>query len=231
MTLRDAWDEQADAWARFARTPGHDRAHSLLNFPAFLELLPPPGRATLDLGCGEGRVGAELARRGHDVVGVDSSPRMVELAQEHHPAVVADATALPFADASFDLVVAYMSLMNMDDLDGAVRESARVLESGGRLCVAVLHPVTAAGSWAGDDFVLGDYFNGPVKIWTSDRDGIAMTFYDRPIALSRYAGAFEAAGLLIERIAEPVPSDELRSELAERLRRVPLFLHVRALKP
>ena len=46
MTLRDAWDEQADAWARFARTPGHDRAHSLLNFPAFLELLPPPERAT-----------------------------------------------------------------------------------------------------------------------------------------------------------------------------------------
>jgi SAM-dependent methyltransferase len=230
VTLRDAWDEQADAWARFARTPGHDHAHALLNFPAFLELLPSPGRATLDLGCGEGRVGAELVRLGHDVVGVDSSPRMVELTQEHHAAVVADATALPFADESFDLVVAYMSLMNMDDLDGAVREAARVLERGGRFCVSVLHPVTAAGSWAGDDFVVGDYFNGPVKVWTSGRDGIEMTFYDRPIPLSRYAGALEATGLLIERIAEPVPSGASGSELAARLRRVPLFLHLRAVK-
>jgi SAM-dependent methyltransferase len=125
VTLRERWDDQADKWARFARTPGHDRTHELLNFPAFLELLPPPGRATLDLGCGEGRVGAELTRRGHAVVGVDSSARMVELAREHHEAVVADAASLPFADESFDLVVAYMSLMNMDDLDAAVRESAR----------------------------------------------------------------------------------------------------------
>jgi GrpB-like predicted nucleotidyltransferase (UPF0157 family) len=93
---------------------------------------------------------------------------MVELAQEHHPAVVADATALP-------------SLMNMDDLEGAVRETARVLEPGGRFCVSVVHPVAAAGPWTGDEFAVADYFNGPVKAWTSDRDGIEMTFYDRPI--------------------------------------------------
>jgi ubiquinone/menaquinone biosynthesis C-methylase UbiE len=88
---------------------------------------------------------------------------MVELAQEHHPAVVADATALPFADEAFDLGVAYMSLMNMDDLEGAVRETARVLEPGGRFCVSVVHPVAAAGSWTGDEFAVADYFNGPVN--------------------------------------------------------------------
>ncbi len=146
MTLRDVWDAQADEWAAFARTPRHDVVHETLNLPSFLALLPPPGRKTLDLGCGEGRVGAELARLGHRVVGVDSSPRMVELAAERHEAVVADATALPFPDGAFDLVVAYMSLMNFDDLDGAVREAARVLEPGGRLCASVLHPTFAAGT-------------------------------------------------------------------------------------
>jgi hypothetical protein len=70
-----------------------------------------------------------------------------------------------------------------------------------------------------------------VKVWTSDRDGIEMTFYDRPIPLSRYAGAFEAAGLLIERIAEPIPRDGLSDDVAARLRRVPHFLHLRAVKP
>jgi SAM-dependent methyltransferase len=97
MTLREHWDARADAWARFARTAGHDAFHEEFNFPAFLELLPPSGRATLDLGCGEGRVGAELVDRGYRVIGVDASPRMVELARERHEAVVANATALPFA--------------------------------------------------------------------------------------------------------------------------------------
>jgi ubiquinone/menaquinone biosynthesis C-methylase UbiE len=223
VTLRERWDEQADDWARFARTPGHDRAHEQVNFPAFLELLPPPGRAALDLGCGEGRVGAELTRRGYRVTGVDSSPRMVELAREHHDAVVADAVALPFPDESFELVLAYMSLMNMDDIDGAVRESTRVLEQGGRFCAAVLHPTFAAGSRMDDGtFALGDYFNGPTKVWQSDRDGISMTFYDRVIPLSRYTAAFESAGLLIERVREPASTTDPR---------LPLYLHLRAVKP
>src|SRR5919199_2458479 len=109
MTLREAWDEQAEEWTRFARDPRGDRANLEFNIPAFLELVPGPGRRTLDLGCGEGRVGAGLARRGHTVVGVDSSPGMVAAASELIEAVVADAVALPFSDASFDLVVAFMS--------------------------------------------------------------------------------------------------------------------------
>jgi SAM-dependent methyltransferase len=238
VSLRESWDAQADAWARFARTPGHDGAHERLNFPPFLELLPPPGRATLDLGCGEGRVGAELARRGHDVIGVDSSTRMVELAQELHEAVVADATALPFEDGAFDLVVAYMSLMNMDDIPAAVREAARVLEPGGRFCISVLHPLHAAGEWQYDGahspfLIRGSYFDGPTKIWESDRDGIQMTFYDRRIPLSTYVRALEEGGLLIEALREPFPEEAVIRDRprAARLLRIPLFLHLRALKP
>jgi len=225
VSLRDFWDENADVWARFARTPHHDREHELVNLPSFLELLPPPGRATLDLGCGEGRIGAELVRRGHTVVGVDSSPRMVELARELHDAVVADAAALPFGDAAFDLVVAYMSLMNFDDLDGAVAEAARVLEPGGRLCASVVHPVVAAASHESPNdvsperLVLERYYDGPTKVWESDRDGIHMTFHDRPFPLSGYFGALERAGLAVDALREPSPDG-----------RLPLFLQLRALK-
>jgi len=226
VSLRDSWDAQADAWLRFARTPGHDRAHELVNFPPFLELLPTPGKKTLDLGCGEGRVGAELASRGHDVIGVDSSPQMVAHARERHEAVVADATALPFEDEAFDLVVAYMSLMNMEDIPAAVHECARVLEHGGRMCIAVLHPITAAGEWADDRpesaFVIERYYDKPTKVWVSDRDGIAMTFHDRCITLEEYSRAFEAGGLVVESVREiPHPWRG----------RIPLFLHVQVLKP
>jgi SAM-dependent methyltransferase len=234
MSLKEFWDDQAEAWGQFARRPGHDAFHEGFNFPAFLELLPPPGRRTLDLGCGEGRVGAELTRLGHQVVGVDSSPQMVALARDRHEAEVADATALPFPDASFDLVVAYMSVMNFDDPEGAITEVGRVLEPGGRFCTAVIHPIDGAGYFDADDFVIsGSYFEPEAKMYESDRDDIRVTFYDRALPLGRLCRAHEAAGLLIERIREPRPPESfLRLRpTAERRLRVPLLLHLRAVKP
>ena len=234
MRLKDFWDDQAEAWGRFARTHGHDVYHSGFNFPAFLELVPPAGRRTLDLGCGEGRVGAELARRGHHVVGVDSSPAMVAMARERHEAVVADAADLPFEDGSFDLVVAYMSVMNLDDPEAGVREAARVLEPGGRFCSAVVHPIDGAGAFEGDEFVIrGSYFEPEVKLWESDRDGIQVTFWDRSLPFERLVRAHEAAGLVVEVVREPRPSAEFirANPTADRRLRVPLFLHLRAMKP
>jgi SAM-dependent methyltransferase len=234
MALKEFWNDQAEAWGRFARTPGHDAYHEGFNFPAFMELVPPAGRRTLDLGCGEGRVGAELSRRGHTVVGVDSSRAMVEMAGEHHEAIVADAASLPFEDESFDLIIAYMSVMNLDDPETGVREAGRVLEPGGRLCIAVVHPLDSAGTFEEDLFVIrGSYFEPVPKLWESDRDGIRMTFYDRGLPLERLARACEESGLLIDAIREPRPSAKFirANPVAERRLRVPLFLHLRAVKP
>ncbi|HVM17096.1 MAG TPA: methyltransferase domain-containing protein [Gaiellaceae bacterium] len=234
-TLRDAWNDRADAWARFARTRGHDRWYEHVNLPAFLELLPPPGRATLDVGCGEGRVGAALTRLGHRVTGVDTSPTLVALAREHHDAVEADAAALPFADGSFDLVIAFMSLHDMDDPPGAVGEAARVLAPGGRVCVALEHPLQKAGSWVDADdpetaFVVDrPYLEERPFCDVVERDGIPMAFsgVDRP--LSAYARALEDAGLVIEALREPVRGDAFVASYprAAKWRRIPIFLHLR----
>lgn len=228
--LSEIWDAQAADWSRFARDPELDRAHYRFNLAAFLELLPPPGRATLDLGCGEGRVGAELVPRGHEVVGIDASPGMVEFATERHEALVADASQLPFADASFDLVVAYMSLMDIDPMPAAVGEAARVLEAGGRLCVAITHPVNTAGGFDGDRpdarfLIESSYLAERLRDDPWQRDGVRLRFACHHRPLEAYSRALEDAGLAIEAVREPPhPGDE-------RWSRVPLFLHLRARKP
>src|SRR6266536_3721581 len=140
MKLRKAWEENAPDWVRWAREPGHD-SYWCFHRERFLALLPKPGRLTLDVGCGEGRVTRDLTELGHSAVGVDSSETMIAAAREADPSgeyVVADAAALPFPDGHTDLVVAFMSLMDMDDMRSAAGELARVLEPGGRLAVAVV---------------------------------------------------------------------------------------------
>ncbi|MEU5551195.1 methyltransferase domain-containing protein [Micromonospora sp. NPDC047793] len=67
-----------------------------------LDALVPPGSRILDAGCGTGRVGAELAARGHTVVGVDADPVLVEAARADHPGprwLIADLTELDLAAA------------------------------------------------------------------------------------------------------------------------------------
>jgi SAM-dependent methyltransferase len=152
-SLRAAWEENAQAFIAWARKPGHD-TYWRFHRDAFLALLPSPGRKTLDLGCGEGRLSRDLAALGHTIVGIDASPTMLGAAREAAPEIethLADAAALPFPDGAFDCVIAFMSLQDVDDLEGALRESARVLEPGGRLCVAIVHPINSAGAFESDD--------------------------------------------------------------------------------
>ncbi|WP_018787211.1 bifunctional 2-polyprenyl-6-hydroxyphenol methylase/3-demethylubiquinol 3-O-methyltransferase UbiG [Micromonospora sp. CNB394] len=66
-----------------------------------LDALVPPGARVLDAGCGTGRVAAALAARGHDVVGVDADPTLVEAARADHPGprfLVADLAELDLAE-------------------------------------------------------------------------------------------------------------------------------------
>jgi SAM-dependent methyltransferase len=98
--MQDHCERHATDWIRWARTPRHDIWYWRLNRPWFLELLPPPGRLTVDLGCGEGRLLRDLAAMGHRVVGVDSAPTMARATAQapggDAGVVVAEAARLPY---------------------------------------------------------------------------------------------------------------------------------------
>lgn len=228
--MSTGWEDRAEGFIAWARTPDHD-AYWLFR-DAFFELVPPAGRATLEVGCGEGRVCRDLRARGHPVTGLDAAPTLVAAAAAADPAsdyVVGDAAHLPFTDGAFDLVVAYNALMDVEDMPAAVAESARVLESAGRLCVCVVHPFRDAGRFASRDpgapfVVTGSYFEEGSYELAAERNGLAFTFASRTYPLVAYTRAVEKAGLLVEALREPVGFDD-------RDRRMPQFLLLRAVKP
>jgi SAM-dependent methyltransferase len=92
----------------------------------------------LEVGCGWGELAARVAHEvGADVVAVDSSQRMVELARERGvDANVGDVQDLPFEEASFDCVAANWMLYHVPNLDRGLAEIARVLRPDGRLVAA-----------------------------------------------------------------------------------------------
>lgn len=224
--LGEVWERRAAEWIAWARTSGHDVYFELLNWPEFERLLPEPGRLTLDLGCGEGRLGRLLQPAGHRLVGLDSSPTMVALARDgggYDRVLDADAGAIPLDEGAVDLVVAFMSLHDMDDPARAITECARVLEPGGRFCAAIVHPLNRPE----DNLV--NYFEHQRVVVPVERDGLTMTFeaIDRPLAY--YTRALEQSGFVIEALREPRPDTaavEAEPRLAPAARR-PFFLHLR----
>jgi SAM-dependent methyltransferase len=233
--LGDAWEAEARNWVAWARTPGHD-SYWQFHRARFLQLLPSPSGLTLDIGCGEGRFPRDLKALGYEVVGIDASPTLIEYARAADPDGdyrVADAATLPLADASVQLVTALLSLHDMDDMEGAVAEAARVLTSGARLCVAVVHPINSGGRFASSTpdaaFIMrGSYFEKRRYADTVERGGLRMTFTSHHRPLEAYFAAFEAAGLFVERLVEVADTTD---PPGDRWQRIPLFLHIRAVKP
>jgi SAM-dependent methyltransferase len=167
----------------------------------------------LDVGCGDGQVSRLAARLGADVVGIDPTWNCVSVAHQRGSAVArAGAAQLPFADASFDAVVACLVFEHIRDVDDAIAEVARVLQPGGRFCFFLNHPLlqTPNSGWIDDQFLdppeqywrIGEYLVENETIEEVEKD-VFIPFIHRP--LSRYVNALSSNGLLLERMEEPSP--------------------------
>jgi len=198
-------------------------------------------RRVLDVGCGEGQISRLASRLGADVVGIDPTWNCVRVAAERGGAqfAMAEAAALPFADETFDAVVACLVFEHIREVDQAIAEVARVLQRGGRFCFFLNHPLlqTPNSGWI-DDHIL----DPPEQYWRigpylveqeSDEEvekDVWIPFIHRP--LSRYVNALAENGLLIERMLEPAPPAgfvALASEYSEAAT-IPRLLYLRTRK-
>jgi ubiquinone/menaquinone biosynthesis C-methylase UbiE len=238
LSLSEAWEKEAKRWATWARKPGHD-SYWQFHRDQFFSLLPGPGMLTVDVRCGEGRVTRDLKRLGHKVIGIDASATLIRLAREEDPKgkyFDAPASCMPLEDACADLAIAFMSLQDVDDLEPSVLEIARVLQNGGRICLAIVHPINSAGKFASEaadsEFIIKDSYLEEYRYsdWF-ERAGLEMTFYSQHRPLERYSRALEQAGMVIEAIREHrVPDHAASKPAARRWQRLPLFMHIRAFK-
>jgi SAM-dependent methyltransferase len=196
--------------------------------PACLRLLGDVAdRTVLDVACGPGWYAAELVARGARVIGLDQSPRMVELSSRRVPTgefrvhdLAAPLDWLP--DHSVDLVLFALALEYVDDRVAALRELRRVLRPDGALVLSRLHPTA---DWLRHG---GNYFDVRVieETWSK---GWRVRYWLAP--LQRTCDELREAGFLIERLVEPRPTEAgaaVDPEDYEVLCREPGFLAVRA---
>ena len=230
--MDNGWQASAEAWiADMGERGDFGRRYVLDPVMLSLALARSPKKA-LDVGCGEGRFCRMLKLHGVDVTGVDPTPALIAAARARDRDGVyleAAAECLPLGDEAFDLVVSYLSLIDIADIQRAIREMARALKPGGALLIANLNSFNTAcadAGWVKNN--AGQRLYYPVDNYLQERSmwveyrGIRIVNHHRP--MSTYLRALLDAGLRLAYFDEPAPIADAPTSKATTYSRVPWFL-------
>ena len=162
--------------------------------PVVREILSrAPRGAALDAACGTGRHAAHLHSLGYDVVGVDATEAMLDVARAKVPEAtfrLGTLQQLPVDDAAVDVVTCSLALTHVEDIGPVVAEFARVLRPGGWAVLADVHPTTTS-------------FGG-AAVFPSEGEELALPYVPNLVhQASEYVTAARAAGLEVAECHEP----------------------------
>lgn len=171
---RTSYDTVATSYADLLRGAMKDEPHQRATLAVFAELVRNAGGGPVgDIGCGPGRLTADLRDLGLDAFGVDLSPAMIEVARRDHPDLhfeVGSMTDLSLPDNSAGGLLAWFSLIHVPDeeLPGVLAHFHRALRPGGPLLI---------GFHAGDDTTLKTqgYGGHPMNVHIHKREPATMS--------------------------------------------------------
>ena len=235
----NCWGKVGSEWIQKAQTNDF-RMYYIM--PWTLELLGDiTGLKVLDLGCGEGGYAREMAHRGAVVTAIDCSKMAIEYsiaaAKEEQLTIshfIRNSNDLyGIADDSFDVVLCAMMMMDVEDLNGTLKEIRRVLKKQGKVFISILHPCfkpPVGHHWIkkndATQVVVKNYFR-PSE-WQGNIAGIEQPVIYRHKTLSEYVKSFAENGFYISDINEPIPTTEqtAQSPRIEWLTRIPMYLFI-----
>ena len=210
--MGEDWDASAAAWLDEQREAGDFARQYVLDGPMQARVLAAAPRDVLDIGCGEGRFCRWLRGQGIRAVGIDPPRALLEAARARDPEGdyrEGRAEALDFPDASFDMAVFYLTLIDIEGWQAALTEAQRVLRPGGRILIANLQPYNSASveNWSiqpdgSAQIHMARYLEEHPR-WVAWRD-MRIVNWHRP--LSTYMTALLDAGLTLIWFAEPEPT-------------------------
>lgn len=218
--MDNGWEASAQAWISLMGEEGDFSRKQVLDKPMLERVRLRQDQRVLDVGCGEGRFCRMVAPYAQKVTGVDPTDSLLQRAASlsDQAFVKAKAEALPFENASFDLVLSYLSLIDIADAKAAIEEMARVLAPGGRILVANLNSWNTASQseergWSrsegGGTQMTVDHYLQEYSHW-GEWKGMRIRNWHRPMAF--YMQEFLQAGLSLSHFDEPWATGEGRAE-------------------
>ena len=229
----DAYETLAESFASVIDTKPHNAYYER---PATFSLLPEvQGKRVLDAACGPGVHAEWLIARGAEVVGVDASQKMIELAKRRlgESADVRHADLrkpLAFLESeSFDIVLSSLTMEYIEDWLSTFKEFHRVLRQGGHFVLSVSHPFSDYTYFKSNHYFETELVGSEWKGFGAVR--VHMPSYRR--SLEATLNPIIDAGFHLEKILEPRPTEEFKQadpKDYEKLLQQPVFLCIRARK-
>lgn len=258
-----SWGKSAQWYDEFLSEQGTYQKDLIL--PNLLRLMEiKRGETVLDLACGQGFFSVEFAKAGAEVLGVDISKELVALANKNIGALALDqrrgiafkvssADKLDFIDSgSIDKIAIILAIQNMENVQMAFKECARVLKPAGRLFMVMTHPafrVPKESSWGYDSSTSSGQAGGiiyrridrylselksKIQMHPGDKPSEYTITFHRPMQF--YFKSLSKAGFGVSRLEEwnsykkSQPGPRAKAEDLAR-KEIPLFLFLEADKP
>jgi len=217
MTI-DQWKVMGEKWKTTS-------SKTAVLFPALEKLMPDlNGKKVLDAGCGDGFGVAWLRAQGADSIGIDISEKGIESCKQRDPQgkyLVMDVRNVSFKE-KFDYVLSLLVLLSFDnkpEISMAIKKMAACLKEDGKLIIATVHPAFDIVNDNMENLVrksLGpySYADSGLQIEYKHKNN-DFSFIDFHWRMEDYSDCISEAGLVIEKIVEPLPIPESKKDSKE----------------